>query len=663
MRLWLVQISLSWYSTDMKTFLWLLTVLVFLSQSQLLMALERSEWDHLFGLPEYEMPRLSPDGTRLAWLAQKNGVLNVWWKPLSGGTTPVQLSLDQGLGVRDFFWSADGLKIYALRDRSQRGEWRLYQLSLEDGLERPVAPQLESVRVLYHDLWNPDQLVVGVPSEQMHRFDLHRLNLTSGHLEFLHTGEISVGNWYFDGNCIPRLRTRTALDGSVILEWRPDPSGSLWTPAGEWHQLDASQSSVIRLNQTGNEAYLVDCTDADATRLIRVRLDTRDRFVAAEKPGRDVSWHWTEPGKDFVAIVGFSGGSDAVQVLDFSLGGIWEHLSQQFTGKIRIIHSDQFSRYWIIRHSQFNRWPEYWLYSKADKKLTLLGRVKDNSTTAAGVGQKIHYRSLDGTLLEAILTLPEGKSPSRVPMVLLLREALWMDATDGVNPDVAWLVDHGWGCLQPVTRGTPGQGKEFLQAADLHWADLVAQDVVDCATWALNEGIAEPQRLVVMGRGPGGTLALLALLRGGDTFRGAVAVSFLPDPEAWLTMIPPGLRELKIRMAQKLGVPGQDVQALHQVSPARRVNEFKKPLFIAHGTQDPWIPVIAIASFVDELQTLKQSVVFHRIANEPGPQFSLSGEISLHEALGKYLDELQMEMLPPHSENEIKLDLKPGYQE
>jgi len=37
----------------------------------------------LFGNPERVSPRLSPDGTRLAWIAPNDGVLNVWLAPVS----------------------------------------------------------------------------------------------------------------------------------------------------------------------------------------------------------------------------------------------------------------------------------------------------------------------------------------------------------------------------------------------------------------------------------------------------------------------------------------------------------------------------------------------------------------------------------------------------
>src|SRR5688572_8747622 len=45
-------------------------------------AVELIPRDVLFGNPERQSPQISPDGTKLAWLAPQNGVLNVWIRTL-----------------------------------------------------------------------------------------------------------------------------------------------------------------------------------------------------------------------------------------------------------------------------------------------------------------------------------------------------------------------------------------------------------------------------------------------------------------------------------------------------------------------------------------------------------------------------------------------------
>ncbi|HMC05452.1 MAG TPA: hypothetical protein VKJ83_08265, partial [Actinomycetota bacterium] len=95
----------------------------------------------LFGNPERVSPRISPDGTRLAWLAPVEGVLNVWVANLAEagpeepgpdgrpvdtagpedrpvdleGATPV--TDDRDRGIRTFLWAHDAVHLIYLQDR------------------------------------------------------------------------------------------------------------------------------------------------------------------------------------------------------------------------------------------------------------------------------------------------------------------------------------------------------------------------------------------------------------------------------------------------------------------------------------------------------------------------------------------------------------------
>src|SRR5215203_6261480 len=78
----------------------------------------------LFGNPERMGPRLSPDGERLAFLAPKEGVLNVWvgavGAPL-GDFEPV--TDDKKRGIRVCFWAEDNTHIVYLQDEGGDESW------------------------------------------------------------------------------------------------------------------------------------------------------------------------------------------------------------------------------------------------------------------------------------------------------------------------------------------------------------------------------------------------------------------------------------------------------------------------------------------------------------------------------------------------------------
>src|SRR6202451_1972684 len=88
----------------------------------------------LFGNPERISPHLSPDGTRLAWIAPQEGVLNVWAAPL--GTNGVDWSAarvvtdDTDRGIRMFAWAHDAQHLLYLQDTGGDENWRLHDVDL-----------------------------------------------------------------------------------------------------------------------------------------------------------------------------------------------------------------------------------------------------------------------------------------------------------------------------------------------------------------------------------------------------------------------------------------------------------------------------------------------------------------------------------------------------
>src|ERR1700761_1643296 len=97
----------------------------------------------LFGNPERVSPQLSPDGTRLAWIAPRDGVLNVWVAPVSdGGDSAVDWDAAQAVtddadrGIRSFGWAHDNRHVLYIQDAGGDENWRLYDVDLQTSARR-----------------------------------------------------------------------------------------------------------------------------------------------------------------------------------------------------------------------------------------------------------------------------------------------------------------------------------------------------------------------------------------------------------------------------------------------------------------------------------------------------------------------------------------------
>src|SRR5262245_41561902 len=81
--------------------------------------------DVLFGNPDKAAPQISPDGTKIAFLAPLNGVLNVWVGPLSDAGAAKAVTNDTNRGIRRYLWAYDNTHIIYLQDTGGDENWRV----------------------------------------------------------------------------------------------------------------------------------------------------------------------------------------------------------------------------------------------------------------------------------------------------------------------------------------------------------------------------------------------------------------------------------------------------------------------------------------------------------------------------------------------------------
>ena len=121
----------------------------------------------LFGNPERVSPRISPNGTSLAWIAPDNGVLNVWTAPVGAEgvdwDSAKVATNDTDRGIRVFRWAHDGRHLLYLQDSGGDENWRLYDVDLHTMQRRDLTP-FEGVQaqILATEKKHPTEVLVGL---------------------------------------------------------------------------------------------------------------------------------------------------------------------------------------------------------------------------------------------------------------------------------------------------------------------------------------------------------------------------------------------------------------------------------------------------------------------------------------------------------------------
>ncbi len=250
----------------------------------------------LFGNPERTSPRLSPDGTRLAWIAPHDGVLNVWVAPLRANpgqddtvdwAAAQVVTDDQDRGIRMFFWAHDARHLLYLQDTGGDENWRLHDVNLETMLRRDLTPFKDvQVQPLASNKKFPTEILVGLNRDNPQLHDVYRLDLLSGDLTLVEKNPGFAG-WEADEALVIRAAYAPLPDGGMNLMVRD-------TPGAEWRQLmsfpadDATTSGVVSFSQDGQSLLVITPLDANTARLLRVDVATGNIEVLAEDAEADV---------------------------------------------------------------------------------------------------------------------------------------------------------------------------------------------------------------------------------------------------------------------------------------------------------------------------------------------------------------------------------------
>jgi dipeptidyl aminopeptidase/acylaminoacyl peptidase len=200
--------------------------------------------------------------------------------------------------------------------------------------------------------------------------------------------------------------------------------------------------------------------------------------------------------------------------------------------------------------------------------------------------------SRDGLELPSYYTLPAAE-PLRpiepLALVLLVHGGPWSRDEYGFNALHQWLANRGFAVLSVNFRASTGFGKAFVNAGDLEWGRKMHEDLLDAVAWAVKEGIADKDRIAIMGGSYGGYATLAGLAFTPDVFCCGVDIVGPSNLETLLATIPPYWAAFFENLVRRVGDPRTEAgrQLLQARSPLYAAGNIKKPLLIGQGANDP----------------------------------------------------------------------------
>jgi dipeptidyl aminopeptidase/acylaminoacyl peptidase len=578
----------------------------------------------LFGNPDKTSPKLSPDGAQLAFLAPVDGVMNVWVAPLNDLASAKAVTQDTKRGIRSFQWAYTNQHILYEQDAGGDEDFHLYGVELASKTTKDLTP-LKKIRVmvLASSPEFAEELLIGLNDRDPRFHDVYRLNIKSGERKLLEKNTEFIG-FVPDHNYHLRFANKFTKDGGMAF-YEPDGKDG-WKEAFTIPQADSLTTQLVGFNKSNDVAYMLDSRGRDAAAFSTLDLKTGKQTVVAEDPRSDASGVLIHPTTYTVEGVSFTFERTRWKFLDDGVAQDFERLKKVADGDINIVSRTLDDKAWVVAYLMDNGPVRYYLFDRVSKQTRFLfsNRAALEGLPLARMHPHV-LQSRDGHNLVCYLTLPpgqevEGKGLSKqpLPMVLLVHGGPWARDSWGFEPQHQLLANRGYAVLSINFRGSAGFGKRFLNAGNREWAGKMHDDLLDAVKWAIDNKIAQKDKVAIMGGSYGGYATLVGMTFTPETFACGVDIVGPSNLVTLLNSIPaywgPMVQIFKDRVGDHTTEDGK--KELMTRSPLAKVDQIRRPLLVAQGANDPRVKQAEADQIVEAMQKHKIPVTYVLYSDE-----------------------------------------------
>lgn len=526
-----------------------------------------------------EHPRWSPDGSRLAFLSDREGRSAIYVIDPDGGEA--ERLTDEPAGIYSFEWSPDGKTIAFLR-QDPASEAEVKRIKERDDA-RVVGENLRSSHVYLLDL--DSRKVRALTSGPRYVFTFswspggHEIvfshNASSG-LDSLLRADVSIVNV-----ASGEVRSLVALPGGERAPvFSPDGKSVAFTTMGDAHDWLREQS-----------LHVVSLADGKLRKLSSYDRMPDDLF-------------WSPDSRS----IWFSGPMNTTNQLH-RVDAAADRLTR-LTNVEGVINAPDINfrtrTVAFVQHDLTNP-PEIYVSSLdtfAPRRLT--NHAAAYRDRALGATRLVRWKNpKDGLAIDGFLTLPLGYEPGkRYPLITVVHggpasrfDHSFLGYLGHIYPANV-LASKGFAVFRPNPRGTGGYGEQFRAANRSDWGGMDWVDISAGIDALIEQGVADPKRLGLAGWSYGGFMAAWAIGHGGERFRAISIGAPVVDLMSFH-----GTADIRDFIPSYF--PGMPRDLLRERSPLWSLTKIDAPVLIQHGDDDDRVP-------------LSQGTMLYRVLQELG---------------------------------------------
>ncbi len=544
--------------------------------------------------------RWSPDGSLISFIGYVNGVPQVLSMSVAGGEPSPLTSVPDGVTIYE--WASTGKQIAFLGpdplpadvtermknksyviavDRNDRPP-RLWVQDVPGGKPKPLWPANESVTDFQ---WAPDGASIAYSAS-------NRKGFYARYQSRVFIAPVSGGE------------RRTLVDRAGVNR------APRFSPDGRWVAFISSGGNTGMISAM--DLYVV---SADGRSSIRNLSEPKQAWIG--------EFVWAPDSRSLVYIPNEQTNASGDQMFEQAITRIWLD-----SGKIEPLTTGPLVNYSVRFSADGSRiayksvesrtMGDVFVMTLEDRHTTRLTDINPElRTLELGAMKAVSWKSFDGKEIWGLLLTPPGyRAGVRIPIVVYCHGGPIGGFTYGVFPQfmhtagqvdpypVEAMASAGMAVLFPMPRGGSGYGISGFREIVNSWGERDYRDIMAGVDYAIAAGIADPERLGVMGASYGGYMTDWIVTQT-SRFKAASTGASISDLAQQYYLSDAG--EI---MVEYFGLPWVAGASLAAHSAITHVTNVTTPLLIQHGENDRRVPIGQAWEFYRALKALNKTVEF-----------------------------------------------------
>ena len=571
----------------------------------------------MFGNAMVRTMKISPDGQHVALTYEEDTEVKLAILELDGRKPLSSFGFGTNQHVLDFWWGSNDRVIMSIGEVTGN----------LDNLGRPATlvganidgsrrSQIFEMQTGWYDVLDPlpdDERYMLIA--RYHWSDRvpkgHLLDMFSGDMKYLDDQPVDDDMWQLFADNDGNLRAAAAIEAGDTLT---DIETRLYVKHEDgWQKVtlpnERANPSIdfLGFSSDNQQVYFAsnhDMPENDRMGVFRYDFDSGEINLMFRDEESDVRGLLYTPGRKVLGAYSIFGPAnyalfdDQVETLKGEAGLLVGLLNAFPEDNVLITSTTKDGRLSTLVVAGDRRPAEFYLFDSDNRQVEFLyAAFPDIDNEKLVRMEPVRIVARDGLVLHAFLTRPQGAKKD-LPLILNVHGGPFgVTDTWGFNQEAQYFAQHGYATLQVNYRGSGNRGQDFQRAGWREWGGKMQDDLTDATRWAIEQGIADPDRICIYGGSYGGYATLMGVIKEPDLYACGVGYVGVYD----LTWFREGDgsdfsrrrdRESRERFERFMSsAVGTTPESLRPYSPVHHVEKIKAELFIVHGESDVRVPV------------------------------------------------------------------------